>query len=85
MLVAGLAISMRQPPEKFGGVMAKMPPIAFAVLPFRSLWMKARAGSLTVGEPAPDFSLQSLDHSSSMRLSSFRGQRPVVLVFGSYT
>jgi hypothetical protein len=49
MLVAGLAISMRQPPEKFGGVMAKMPPIAFTALPFRSLWMKARAGSLTVG------------------------------------
>jgi hypothetical protein len=85
VLVAGLAISMRQPPERFGAVMAKMPPIAFMVLPFRSLWMNARAGSLTVGEAAPDFSLASPDHSLAVRLSSFRGQKPVVLVFGSYT
>lgn len=85
VLVAGLAISMRQPPEKFGAVMAKLPPMAFMVLPFRLVWMNARAGSLTVGEAAPDFSLEYLDHSSTMRLSSLRGQRPVVLVFGSYT
>jgi peroxiredoxin len=34
---------------------------------------------------APDFALQTTDHSNTVQLSSFRGQKPVVLVFGSYT
>ena len=38
-----------------------------------------------VGEAAPDFELPSMDGSGSMRLSQFRGSRPVMLVFGSYT
>ena len=83
-LVAGLAIVMRQPPDKFGAVMAKVPPIAFAVLPFETLWMNARAGQLQVGDPAPDFTLKTVDGAKQVALSSLRGQ-PVVLVFGSYT
>jgi AhpC/TSA family len=83
-VVAGLAIVMRQPPDKFGAVMAKVPGIAFAVLPFETLWMNARAGRLQVGDPAPDFTLKTVDGSSQVALSSLRGQ-PVVLVFGSYT
>jgi hypothetical protein len=79
--------AMRQPPEKFGMVMAKIPgPVAFLVFPFETLWMRARAGTLKVGDPAPDFALDRLDHSAQVRLSSFQAQhRPVVLVFGSYT
>jgi hypothetical protein len=65
--------------------MAKLPPIAFMVLPFERLWMGARAGHLQAGQEAPDFSLKSLNGDVSVRLSSFRGQKPVVLVFGSYT
>ena len=84
-LVAGLAMVMRQPPDKFGAVMAKVPPCAFAVLPFETLWMPARAGHLHVGDAAPDFALGRLDGGARVQLSSFRGQRPVVLVFGSYT
>ena len=84
-LVVGLAIAMRQPPGVFGSIMAKMPPLAFMVLPFESLWMSARAGDLQVGQEASDFSLKSLNSDGSVRLSSFRGQKPVVLVFGSYT
>jgi hypothetical protein len=38
-----------------------------------------------VGEPAPLFRLQSLDGASVTDLASFRGVRPVVLFFGSYT
>jgi hypothetical protein len=83
-LVAGLAITMRQPPDKFGAVMAKVPPMAFAVLPFETLWMNARAGHLQVGDAAPDFTLKTVDGSKQVALSSLRGQ-PVVLVFGSYT
>jgi hypothetical protein len=85
VLAAGLAIAMRQPPGVFGSIMAKMPPIAFMALPFESLWMSARAGNLRVGQEAPDFSLKSLNGDTAVRLSSFRGQKPVVLIFGSYT
>jgi len=38
-----------------------------------------------VGEPAPDFKLQTKDGQREVQLSSFKGQRPVVLVFGSFT
>lgn len=84
-LVVGLAIAMHQPPSVFGSIMARMPPMAFMVLPFERLWMHARAGDLQVGQDAPDFSLKSLNGDTSVRLSSFRRQKPVVLVFGSYT
>jgi hypothetical protein len=83
--VAGLAVAMRQPPDTFGRIMAKMPPVAFMALPFQPLWMNARAGALEAGQPAPDFALKTVDGGSTVRLSSFRGQRPAVLIFGSYT
>jgi len=38
-----------------------------------------------VGELAPDFELQDPEGNVSVRLSDFRGKRPVALVFGSYT
>jgi hypothetical protein len=78
---------MRQPPEEFGHVMAKMPgPVPFLVLPFETLWLRARAGKLAVGDSAPDFALTTLDKSDHIRLSALTAQaRPVVLVFGSYT
>jgi thiol-disulfide isomerase/thioredoxin len=37
------------------------------------------------GELAPDFELASPDGQTTVRLSSLRGKRPVVLVFGSFT
>jgi hypothetical protein len=84
-LVGTLAIAMRQPPDTFGAFMAKLPPVAFMVLPFEPLWMGARAGKLHVGHDAPVFSLRTADGNSEVRLDSFRGKRPVVLIFGSYT
>jgi hypothetical protein len=84
-LACGLAIAMRQPPDKFGAIMAKMPSIAFMALPFERLWLSTRAGHLQVGDAAPDFALKTLDGSADVRLSSFLGKRPVVLIFGSYT
>ena len=41
--------------------------------------------SLVKGEVAPDFVLKSLDGESETKLSDFRGKKPVVLFFGSYT
>lgn len=33
---------------------------------------------------APDFSLPSLDEGRTIRLSDYRGNKPVVLIFGNY-
>ena len=77
---------MKRPPEDFAAHIAKIPqPAAFLLLPFETLWMHARAGTLQPGDTAPDFNLETLDHKSRVQLSSFRGVRPVVLIFGSYT
>jgi hypothetical protein len=78
---------MRRPPEAFARVMAKIPqPAAFIVLPFETLWLRARAGTLAVGDRAPDFTLTTLDKTAIVKLSSLTAQgKPVVLVFGSYT
>lgn len=38
-----------------------------------------------VGETPPDFSLKRAGSEERVRLSSFKGKRPVALVFGSYT
>jgi peroxiredoxin len=49
------------------------------------MWTRARAGNLRVGDVAPDFTLPKLDKSAHVTLSSIRNNKPVVLVFGSYT
>ena len=41
--------------------------------------------ALIKGEVAPDFVLKSLDGEAETKLSDFRGKKPVVLFFGSYT
>jgi hypothetical protein len=38
-----------------------------------------------VGADAPDFKLPHLDGAEEVQLSSFRGQKPVALIFDSYT
>ena len=38
-----------------------------------------------VGEVAPDFELRDSDGQNPVRLSDYRGRRPVALVFGSFT
>jgi len=82
-LVALLGV-MRQP-TLFGQVMSKVPRPLFMLIPFKPLWLLARAGHLQVGDPAPEFSLPTVDRKARVRLSAFRGYKPVVLIFGSYT
>ena len=78
--------TMKQPPEKFGAVMARMPiPAVFLAAPFETMWVRARAGDLHAGDTAPEFNLQTLDKTSRVALSSLNARGPVVLVFGSYT
>jgi hypothetical protein len=40
---------------------------------------------LNVGDPAPGFCLKTIDDKQTVSLSDYRGKRPVVLIFGSYT
>lgn len=78
--------AMRQSPEKFGRIMSKMPgTVVFMLFPFETTWVHARAGALNVGDHAPDFTLLKVDKSETIQLSKLNNQRPVVLVFGSYT
>jgi|SRR5579862_5043798 len=80
----GFLYVMRQP-ILFSRVMRHVPDPVMMVFPFKQLWYIARWGSLKVGDPAPDFNLATADRQSSVSLASFQRQKPVVLVFGSYT
>ena len=78
--------AMLAPPERFGQFMKRMPQaLIWGALPASRMWLWARSGTLEVGVPAPDFSLVRQGRSDRVTLSSYRGRRPVVLVFGSYT
>ena len=85
LLCAGFYLAMRQPPSVFGQVAKRLPMPLMMVLPFETMWNHARGGTVQIGMAAPEFTLPTLDHSQRVSLSSFRGSRPVVLVFGSYT
>jgi hypothetical protein len=83
---SAVLLAMLQPPERFGQVVKHLPaPLVWGALPAPRMWLWARKGDLREGNLAPDFTLSSHDHASRVTLSSHRGQRPVVLVFGSYT
>jgi hypothetical protein len=85
LATAGLYAAMNQPPGTFGAIMAKVPMVSMMLLPFEPLWMSARGGKLHVGDAAPDFSLPTLDGKRTVSLADEARERPVVLVFGSYT
>lgn len=85
LLCGAALVVMRQTPERFSRVMMHVPDAAFLVLPFKPLWYQARAGRLRIGDPAPGFTLPTQDQKGTVQLAAYRGARPVVLVFGSYT
>ena len=84
VLLAGLLWVMHRP-ILFGEVMRHVPDSMMIVVPFKQLWFVARAGRLEIGDVAPEFNLPTPDQKFFVSLASFRGQKPVVLVFGSYT
>jgi hypothetical protein len=65
--------------------MARVPEPLMLLVPFKQLWFIARAGNVRVGDLAPNFGLPTPDRKARVELAAFRGHRPVVLVFGSYT
>jgi hypothetical protein len=71
--------------ELFDRVMSKVPVPLWKLIPMRLIFNVVRAGKLKVGDLAPDFNLPTVSKREHVRLSSFRGKTPVVLVFGSYT
>jgi len=77
--------AMHRPPEAFARVMSHLPWEVFLILPFETMWSRARAGAVQVGDAAPDFSLTKLDKSGTVRLSELNRVQPVVMIFGSYT
>jgi hypothetical protein len=86
LLAGGVALAMLQPPERFGQIAKHVPEaLVWGVLPGKQLWLWARGGAVAEGALAPDFTLPTHKHDQQVTLSSFRGDRPVVLVFGSYT
>ena len=76
---------MHRPPEQFARVMMHLPWEVFLICPFETMWTRARAGSVHVGDPAPDFTLAKLDKTATIHLADLDKTQPVVLVFGSYT
>ena len=81
-----VVFAMTRPPAQFGQIIKHAPmALVWGVLPGQRIWMWARGGSLSTGDPAPDFTLDTYNHSDRVTLSSHQGKRPVVLVFGSYT
>ena len=86
LFAAAVTFAMTRPPEQFGQFMKRVPPaLVWGLLPGPRIWLWARQGALQVGDLAPDFTLDTYNHSEHVTLSSHRGKRPVVLVFGSYT
>ena len=86
VLFGAVLWAMLEPPERFGLLMKHVPgALLWLTLPASRMWLWARSGELLPGAPAPDFTLPRHDRDGRVTLSSFRGTRPVVLVFGSYT
>ena len=64
---------------------ANLPPgVPEEAVPFLQEVGYLEADTLSVGDPAPDLPLYTLE-GAEVRLSRFRGESPVVLVFGSHT
>ena len=84
VLSAALFAIMTRPPDVIGSFFKRTPWPFFAALPMERLWLRAREGTLRVGDAAPTFDLATFDKESRVSSASLRG-KPAVLVFGSYT
>jgi len=51
----------------------------------RAWQKKFDARAPKVGDVAPDFELRDVKGENPVRLSDFRGRKPVALIFGSFT
>ena len=51
----------------------------------RADYRDLRTPKIAVGDPAPDFELPAVEGGETVRLAALAAERPVALVFGSYT
>lgn len=85
-VLVGCTMLMQEadPAKKFIDQMDKAPPEKRVPNWEQTKALMARVAP-KVGELAPDFTLPTLDGHQTVTLSQHRGDRPVVLVFGSFT
>lgn len=85
LLCLGLAASVAfaQPVQK--GAKKRRPGLKPGEVTTPAAVSERRPETLDVGDAAPDFTLKDRFGERSVTLSEFRGQQPVVLVFGSLT
>ena len=76
--------------QTFLGIVITVGVVSMAFGQSRSAY--SERGSLREGDRAPDFDLEELENHDAgrtdpgrVRLSDFEGEKPVVLIFGSYT
>ena len=76
--------SLKPPPRGSGGGGGEPPPAEMLrmLLTGQLGWLDAGP---EYGDAAPDFTLPTVDGSTTVTFSDSRGQRPVVLIFGSFT
>ena len=70
-----------RPPKGAGG----MPPKEVLLLGLLTGELGSAAEGPALESPAPNFTLSSPDDKTTITLSDYRGKKPVVLIFGSFT
>src|SRR5437899_12743122 len=70
VFIAFIWWSMNQPPETFGRVMSRMPGVAYVLLPFETIWTRARSGQILYGNVAPNFAMTKLYQSLYLLLTA---------------
>jgi hypothetical protein len=81
---AMLSVQDIDPARKFIEQMDKAPPEKRVPNWEHTKALMARVAP-KVGDAAPEFSLSTLDGKQTVNLSQHKGDKPVVLVFGSFT
>jgi thiol-disulfide isomerase/thioredoxin len=82
VLILGAATPCSAQDEPRAKVRRNQAPGEVITPPAKGEWLR---DELLVGAPAPDFTLSEALGKNKTTLSSFRGKKPVVLIFGSFT
>jgi AhpC/TSA family len=64
--------------------MRELMPVILGATLMAALPIMGRAQKIKVGEPAPDFTVPSLDGKTTYRLSDFRGHRVLIFNWASW-
>src|SRR5947209_3395848 len=84
LLLASVSLAAQAAPGAGTGTQDSGPPEREHIAP-PAPGERIKQDLTVVGDLAPDFTLISRDGTKKITLADYRGQRPVVLIFGSYT